>query len=350
MLRLLCLVGLAEFVVPLQHPPRTRPDGLLVLVRHGESTYNKNNMFCGWADSVLTKEGEEAARQTGELLSKRGFEFDRVFTSELSRAQKTVECMVGPMKLGGSKWQGEAECTWRLNERHYGDLQGRRKDDPELLSRFGEDTVWNWRRSFDSPPPAMSPDHGDYPYSSSRGVVAESLSDCLERVRTYWEESICPCLEEGEQVLVVAHANTLRSLIKVIDGVSDQAVRNIFVPNTIPMVYHLDRVSLAPLGPKDCNGMAGEFLVTPENHERVAALYDTGLLRTLFSSLDLNGDGFIDRAELRVGLLRAEDNDSRGDLQNLSTGDIDGDGKISFDEFVVSMSSPQARASFRLLT
>jgi len=214
----------------------------LVLLRHGESQWNKENRFTGWKDVDLTAKGVEEARASGRLMSQEGFEFDFTFTSVLKRAIRTLNIALEEMDR---LWL-PVEKDWRLNERHYGALQGLNK--AETAAKFGEQQVLVWRRSYDVPPPALEQgderDPGRDPrYAKlSPGQIprTECLKDTVARVVPYWNERIAPRVSAGERVLVAAHGNSLRALIKFFDDMSDEAIVHENVPTGIPLVYELD--------------------------------------------------------------------------------------------------------------
>jgi 2,3-bisphosphoglycerate-dependent phosphoglycerate mutase len=198
----------------------------LVLLRHGESQWNKENRFTGWKDVDLTDQGVEEARAAGRLLRSGGYDFDFIFTSVLKRAIRTLNLALEEMDR---LWL-PVEKDWRLNERHYGALQGLNK--AETAARFGEEQVLVWRRSYDVPPPALEPSDernpaGDVRYARldpARIPLTECLKDTVERVVPYWNERIAPRVAAGERVLVAAHGNSLRALIKHLEGMSDEAI------------------------------------------------------------------------------------------------------------------------------
>ena len=213
----------------------------LVLLRHGESQWNKENRFTGWKDVDLTAKGVEEARAAGRLLKSEGFELDFTFTSVLKRAIRTLNLALEEMDR---LWL-PVEKDWRLNERHYGALQGLNK--AETAAKFGEQQVLVWRRSYDIPPPALEPgDERDasrdprYAKVTDRVPRTECLKDTVARVVPYWNERIAPRVSAGERVLVAAHGNSLRALIKFLDGMSDEAIVQENVPTGIPLVYELD--------------------------------------------------------------------------------------------------------------
>ena len=220
----------------------------LVLLRHGESAWNKENRFTGWTDVDLTPQGVEEARAAGRLLRSEGHDFDLAFTSVLKRAIRTLHIALEEMDR---VWLPE-EKHWRLNERHYGALQG--LDKAQTAAEFGEEQVLLWRRSYDIPPPPLPAgderDAVNDPRYAGLGPAlvprTECLKDTVARVVPYWNEHIAPHVSRGERVLVAAHGNSLRALIKYFDGMSDEAIVRENVPTGIPLVYELDD-TLKPL-------------------------------------------------------------------------------------------------------
>jgi 2,3-bisphosphoglycerate-dependent phosphoglycerate mutase len=220
----------------------------IVLLRHGESAWNRENRFTGWKDVDLTDTGVEEARASGRLLVKEGYDFDFTYTSVLRRAIRTLNLALEEMDR---LWL-PVEKHWRLNERHYGALQG--LDKAETAAKFGDEQVLVWRRSYDVPPPALDPADErnaarDRRYASlAPGEVplTECLKDTVERVMPYWKERIAPRVAAGERVLIAAHGNSIRAMIKYFDALSDEAIVAINVPTAIPLVYELDD-SLRPL-------------------------------------------------------------------------------------------------------
>jgi 2,3-bisphosphoglycerate-dependent phosphoglycerate mutase len=220
----------------------------LVLIRHGESTWNLDNRFTGWTDVDLTPLGIEQAKASGRLLREGGWEFDLCYTSVLKRATRTLWHCLDEMDR---TWLPVAH-SWRLNERHYGALQGLNK--AETARQFGEEQVLVWRRSYDIPPPALTPDdprceRGDLRYAKLKpGEVplTESLKDVVARVLPFWNEAMAPAIKAGRQVLVAAHGNSIRALVKYLDQVSDKDIVGLNIPNGIPLVYELD-AGLKPL-------------------------------------------------------------------------------------------------------
>ncbi len=211
----------------------------LVLLRHGESDWNRENRFTGWTDVDLSQKGVEEARAAGRLLKLGGYAFDVAFTSVLKRAIRTLWLALDELDR---MWVPEVK-DWRLNERHYGALQGLNKS--EMAAKFGEQRVLDWRRSYDTPPPALEPDD---PRSEARdpryaGIAVprtECLKDTVARVVPYWEQAIAPQVRAGKRVLVAAHGNSLRALVKHLDAVSDANIVDLNIPTGIPLVYELD--------------------------------------------------------------------------------------------------------------
>ena len=211
----------------------------LVLIRHGQSAWNLENRFTGWWDVGLTAQGEQEAKLAGELMAAKGLDFDLCFTSLQTRAIKTLHIALEAM---GRLWL-PVEKHWRLNERHYGGLTGLDKD--EMRARHGAEQVQIWRRSFDIPPPAMEPG-GEFDLANDRryaGVAVpthESLKDTIARVLPYWEERIAPALKRGERVLISAHGNSLRALVKHLSSIPDDEITGLEIPTGQPIVYELN--------------------------------------------------------------------------------------------------------------
>ena len=214
----------------------------LVIVRHGESEWNRKNLFTGWRDVRLTDTGKAEAREAGRLLCAEGFAFDVAYTSVLSRAIETLWLALDAMDL---MWIPVIK-DWHLNERHYGALQG--LDKADSVTKFGETQVKIWRRSYDTPPPPVDVNSPDYPKADPRYAAltdaerprSESLKDVLARVLPYWQGTIVPDLEAGKRVLVVAHGNSLRALMKHFEGISDDAIAEVNLPTGSPRAYRLD--------------------------------------------------------------------------------------------------------------
>jgi 2,3-bisphosphoglycerate-dependent phosphoglycerate mutase len=211
----------------------------LVLIRHGQSAWNLENRFTGWWDVEVTAKGVEEARLAGELMAAKGLDFDLCFTSLQTRAIKTLHLALEAM---GRLWLPE-EKHWRLNERHYGGLTGLNK--AETAAKHGDEQVHIWRRSFDIPPPAMEAG-GEFDLSNDRryaGIpvpATESLKDTIARVLPYWEERIAPALRAGERVLISAHGNSLRALVKHLSNIPDDEITGLEIPTGQPIVYELD--------------------------------------------------------------------------------------------------------------
>jgi len=225
------------------------PAHTLVLLRHGESDWNRENRFTGWTDVDLSPAGVNEARAAGELLRAGGFGFDLAYTSVLKRAIRTLWLALDVMDL---MWI-PVEKSWRLNERHYGALQG--LDKAQTAAEFGDAQVLAWRRSYDTPPPALAPDDprhaaGDPRYAGLAAQelpLTECLKDTVARVLPYWESNIAPSIRAGRRVLVAAHGNSLRALVKYLDAVGDAEIVGLNIPTGVPLVYQLD-ASLRPLG------------------------------------------------------------------------------------------------------
>jgi 2,3-bisphosphoglycerate-dependent phosphoglycerate mutase len=211
----------------------------LVLIRHGQSTWNLENRFTGWWDVDLSEKGKEEARLAGELMGAKGLDFDLCFTSVQTRAIKTLHLALEAMLR---LWL-PVEKSWRLNERHYGGLTGLNK--AETAAEHGDAQVRVWRRSFDVPPPEMGPGApydvaADRRYAGVEVPRTESLRDTIARVLPYWEERIVPALKEGRRVLISAHGNSLRALVKHLSDIPDDAIAGLEIPTGQPIVYQLD--------------------------------------------------------------------------------------------------------------
>jgi 2,3-bisphosphoglycerate-dependent phosphoglycerate mutase len=212
----------------------------LILLRHGESEWNAKNLFTGWVDVPLSPKGEEEARRGGALMVEAGVLPDVVHTSVLRRAISTANLT---LDVADRHWI-PVRRDWRLNERHYGALQG--KDKKQTLAEFGEEQFMLWRRSYDTPPPPIDPDdewsqHGDPRYAGLGGQMpaTECLKDVVARMLPYWESAVVPELREGRVVLLAAHGNSLRALVKHLDGISDADIAGLNIPTGIPLVYEL---------------------------------------------------------------------------------------------------------------
>ena len=214
----------------------------LVLLRHGESTWNKENLFTGWTDVDLSERGTEEAHEAGRVLLKEGYEFDVAYTSVLKRAIRTLWIALDEMDL---MWI-PIHNSWRLNERHYGALQGLNK--AQTAEKYGEAQVKIWRRSYDIPPPALTRDDERFPGKDPRYQdlklkdipLTECLKDTVARTLPYWHETIAPAVHSGLRVIVAAHGNSLRGLVKYLDNIPDQEIVELNIPTGIPLVYELD--------------------------------------------------------------------------------------------------------------
>ena len=214
----------------------------LVLLRHGESTWNKENLYTGWTDVDLSEKGTQEAKEAGRLLKEGGFEFDLAYTSVLKRAIRTLWLALDEMDL---LWLPVIK-TWRLNERHYGALQGLNK--AQTAEQFGEKQVKIWRRSYDVPPPPLTQEDPRWPGHDPRYAdvpadelpLAECLKDTVARFLPWWHAEAVPVLKSGKRVIIAAHGNSLRALVKYLDNISDQDIVELNIPTGIPLVYELD--------------------------------------------------------------------------------------------------------------
>jgi 2,3-bisphosphoglycerate-dependent phosphoglycerate mutase len=287
----------------------------VVMIRHGESTWNLEKRFTGWCDVPLTSHGEADARDAGALIGQRGLKFDVAFTSNLERAWRT--CAIVLSASGQSNI--ETVRTWRLNERHYGALQGHLKNCPKLIESFGEDKLIEWRRAYHTRPPSLNDsniwgkidvksfqlnakhmdrnfldtklynlimrhdslhlnqymyDADPFDIDTSRILYpsTESLKDCETRAYGYWNEVIKPRVKAGYRILIVAHANTIRALVKSMDNISDDQIAQLKIPNGVPLVYTLDENFEPILEIEDDIGFQAKYLVSPRNHKKVRDL------------------------------------------------------------------------------
>jgi 2,3-bisphosphoglycerate-dependent phosphoglycerate mutase len=214
----------------------------LVLLRHGESIWNKENLFTGWTDVDLSDQGKVEAKQAGELLQAEGFSFDVAFTSVLKRAIRTLWITLDELDL---MWI-PVEHSWRLNERHYGALQGLNK--AQTAAKYGDEQVLVWRRSYDVPPPALEETDPRSPGSDPRYQelspselpLTECLKDTVARFLPYWHQTIVPAIQSGKKAIIAAHGNSLRALVKYLDDISDQEIVGLNIPTGVPLVYELD--------------------------------------------------------------------------------------------------------------
>jgi len=216
--------------------------GNLVIVRHGESQWNRENRYTGWTDIDLTADGIQQARNAGRALAEAGFRFDVAFTSVLKRTIRSQWLMLDEMDAMFTP----VISHWRLNERHYGALTGQNRT--ATITEFGEEQVWLWRRGFDSRPPLMDKDDPRSPCHEARydGLdraslpLGESLKDTVERVRLFWDEAIAPALREDKNIIISSHGNSQRALVKLLEDMPDEEVSRFDVPNSVPLVYKLD--------------------------------------------------------------------------------------------------------------
>ncbi len=214
----------------------------IVLLRHGESTWNKENRFTGWTDVDLTEKGVEEARAAGKLMKEAGFAFDLAFSSVLKRAIRTLFLALDEM----NRLWIPVQRSWRLNERHYGNLQGLNKT--EMAAQFGEAQILQWRRSYDVPPPPLALDDERHPrfddryrhLATSALPATECLKDTVARFIPYWEDVIAPAVKSGQSIIVAAHGNSIRALVKYLDKISDEEIVSLNIPTGIPLVYELD--------------------------------------------------------------------------------------------------------------
>lgn len=220
----------------------------VVLIRHGESVWNKLNLFTGWTDVDLSEKGIQEALEGGKVLKEEGYTFDIAYTSVLKRAVKTLNIVLDQMDLD---WIPVVK-NWRLNERHYGALQGLNK--AETAEKYGMEQVLEWRRSFDTPPPALEETDDRYPGKDPRYAdlskdelpLTESLKLTIDRFLPYWHETIAPTIKSGKKVVVAAHGNSLRALVKYLDNISEEEIVGLNIPTGIPLVYELDK-NLKPI-------------------------------------------------------------------------------------------------------
>lgn len=235
----------------------------LVLVRHGESEWNKANLFTGWTDVDLSEKGIKEAKDGGKLLKEENYTFDIAFTSVLKRAIRTLNLVLDELDL---MWV-PVRKSWRLNERHYGALQGLNK--AETAEKYGDEQVLVWRRSYDVPPPALKEDDKRYPGIDPKYTMldkrtlpfSECLKDTVERFLPYWHDQIAPAIKSGKKVLVAAHGNSLRALVKFLDNISDEEIVKLNIPTGIPLVYELD---------ENLNSMKSYYLGDPEAAKKAA--------------------------------------------------------------------------------
>jgi 2,3-bisphosphoglycerate-dependent phosphoglycerate mutase len=235
----------------------------LVLIRHGESVWNKENLFTGWTDVDLSEKGIQEAKDAGKLLKQSGFAFDLAFCSVLKRAIRTLWLVQDELD---AMWI-PVEHHWRLNERHYGALQGLNKS--ETAAKYGEAQVKVWRRAYATPPPPLTADDPRFPGKDPRYVglnkdelpLTESLKETVARVVPYWNDTIAPAVRSGKRIVIAAHGNSLRAMVKHLDKISDEAIVELNIPTGIPLVYELDQ---------DLKPIRSEYLGDPEAVRRAA--------------------------------------------------------------------------------
>ena len=235
----------------------------LILLRHGQSEWNLKNLFTGWVDVDLTERGRDEAAESARLIESEGLDFDIAFTSTLKRAIRTLWIVMDDM----DRMWVPVTRAWELNERHYGALQG--LDKAETVRRHGEEQVHIWRRSYDVPPPALASDDPRHPRFEARYAqvdparlpATESLKDTLARVRPYWDEHIAPEIRAGRKVMIAAHGNSLRALVKMLEGMSEEEIVKLNIPTGIPLVYELD---------DELRAVSSRYLGDPEAAKRAA--------------------------------------------------------------------------------
>lgn len=249
----------------------------VVFLRHGQSTWNQQNIFIGMTDTPLTKDGEQEAVNAGKTLASDNIHIDIVYTSLLRRSTKTVWLCMEEM---GLEWVPVVK-DYRLNERHYGNLVGRHKK--QCVEEFGTDQVKRWRRSWDEPPPQMDKDHPNWPYNEPRykmlGIkeeempLSESLKCVTKRSSSFWDSVIVPELrrKDRNRLMIVGHENNLRSLIKRLDNIAPEDIINIELPRAVPLVYTLDKETLKPIASEDhAKGLSGRYLIDKKKLQRIA--------------------------------------------------------------------------------
>ena len=240
----------------------------LVLLRHGESTWNKENRFTGWTDVPLTEKGMEEAKDAGNILKKEGYTFDVVFTNVLKRTIDTLNIVLEELGISNIP----VHKSWRLNERHYGALQGLNK--AETMAKYGEDQVHLWRRSYDTRPPTLSKDDERYPGKDPKYKdldekdipLGESLKDTVRRFMPYWKKEIAPAIKSGKRIIIIGSHNSLRAIVKYLDNIPSEDIPNLTIPLGIPLVYELDE-NLKPI--------RHYYLGDQEKAEKAKSKYET---------------------------------------------------------------------------
>ena len=385
------LLALVPSVAAILTPPPTT-SATVVFLRHGQSTWNAASLFTGWANVELSTLGKNEAAKAATELWKAGLRFDVAYSSRLTRARQTLDLV---LRISGQENVPQNRC-WRLNERMYGGLTGLNKK--ETTAQYGEDQVKVWRRSFDTPPPEVDLDSKYWPgndpeyYHIPQEELprSESLKDCIERTLPYWYSDITPALQRGKTVLVAAHGNSIRGLLKHLDGIPDDEITELEIPTGVPLVYHLDS-ELRPIRSERASGrLSGEFLADPEEVKAAQAavaaqtavrygeedtkdevqflcvgsgclMLSTSELEATFANIDANGDGQISRDELKqatIALTEAADGEEEEQLTDeeidtmFNMVDRDRNGVIDFAEFVrqlVSIPRPLGRCCHCLL-
>ena len=305
----------------------------LVLLRHGQSTWNATPTFTGWCDAPLTERGIEEAKASGRLLKERNLNsFDVAYTSTLSRAIVTCELALENAESNDTL----VLKAWQLNERHYGALQGYRKADPKVAERYGAANLASWRRDFHGTPPPMDDAHPHY--RPPPAPLTESLKDCQDRVLSFWKESILSALAPNSTVLLAAHSNTIRALVTHLDAVHADKVPHIRIPNSVPFVFHIDPDSgeaVSPMVDSAAGGSRGRWMFSSENHNRLRGNIggSGGFIRSIFRAWDLNGDGLLELSEIEKGLeeLITGDDIAIGALAGKFLEEMDADGSQTLD-------------------
>lgn len=311
--------------------------GTLVLLRHGQSEWNAVPTFTGWCDAKLTVRGIEEAIEAGLLLRSRGFQkFDAAFTSNLDRASRTCQLA---LEAAGCASSTPMIKSASLNERHYGCLQGRRKNDIELLAEYGKEHLTKWRREFRAAPPPMDENH-EY-YELPPAPLTESLEDCQKRVLRYWSDEILPTLQPGKTILIAAHSNTLRALVAHLDDVPEDQISNLHIPNSVPCIYRFneDGTSVLPKLENSAGATRGHWLFSLENQARLRSkIGGTGsFLQSVFDAWDTNGDGVLSLEEIETGLRQIMGGEDIAitfvAAKILEEIDMDGTSSLSSEEF-----------------
>jgi len=351
------------------------PHATVIFLRHGQSTWNEASLFTGWADVELTTLGKNEAAKAATAMWKEGFEVDVAYTSRLKRAQQTLEIV---LKITGQEHVHVHKC-WKLNERMYGALTGLNKK--ETAEKYGADQVKEWRRSFDTRPPDIDRSSKYWPGNDNEYAhipeddipLAECLKDTIERTVPYWERDIVPALKRGKTVLVAAHGNSIRGLLKHLDGISDEGIMDVEVPTGIPLVYHLD-ADLQPLHhERAVKPLSGYFLgdsdavaaaqkqvaeqsqvrygekETTEEEDRFlcigsgCVMLSNGDMRDAFDAFDTDGNGLITAAELQRAISRLSDGEEEATdaqvAEMIQAVDRNNDGQIDFGEFVQALTA-----------